>query len=362
MEMHADFGVWMKAVDPREDLDRLTRRWEGLVEVINECDVDVVDHLIRRHFGLSDGNRDMKEWFEQELKTANPFLDLDNAENELTTLASACLAVLMETSKSKWRSHSALAIASTAMRGRRKGRGPIKLADRAYSVLVRDGEAIRQRKPLKSSDPIRAVELDIADKLAETQFSDDDQAKAAITHIVKETAKQITAVKREAMKAVNTLTKHIDMKDEELEILWWAFNEFSEGRQMTFKSLKPAERPVVVGSELAGKTRMLPGPVSARALMAGTGLTTKTKHPISAAIDACDAEWLSTQESSEASDLTPVLAAVSERLRTGKINVWAASWASVTGLDESLNISETEIAGQMYDEVLFLRSRRELAS
>ena len=100
MEMHADFGIWMKAVDPREDLDWLTRRWEGLVQVIKECDVDVVDHLTRRHFGLSDGNSDIKEWFEQELKTANPFLDLDNAENELTTLASACLAVLMETPKS----------------------------------------------------------------------------------------------------------------------------------------------------------------------------------------------------------------------------------------------------------------------
>ena len=297
MEMHADFGVWMKAVEPREDLDQLTRRWGGLVQVIKECDVDVVDHLTRRHFGLSDGNSDIKEWFEQELKTANPFLDLDNAENELTTLASACLAVLMETPKSKWRSHSALAIASTAMRDRRKGRGPIELADRAYSVLAREGEAIRQRKPLNSSDPIPAVKLDIADKLAETQFPDDDQAKSAITHIVKETAKQITAVKREAMTAVNTLRKHIDMKDEELEILWWAFNEFSEGRQMDVQIPQP---PRKTGGCLGQNLQARPGCCLALylqgALMAGTGLKAKTKHTISAAIDACDAEWLSTPE------------------------------------------------------------------
>ena len=268
----------------------------------------------------------------------------------------------MDTPKSEWRSHAALAIASAAMRGRREGRGPTNLADRAYGVLVHDGEAIRRRKSLKPSTSIPAVKLDVADKLAETQFPDDSQAKAAITHIVEETAKAITAAKREARTAVNALTHHIHMKDEELELLWWAFNKVSEGRDKTFKSLKPAERPVVVGLELAGKIRMLPGPASAKALIAGTGLNAKTTHAISAVIDACDADWLSAQESGDASDLTPVHAAASERLRTGKTKVWAASWASVTGLDEALDLSETEIAGQAYDEALYLRSRRALSS
>lgn len=362
MEMHTDFGVWMKAIDLSEDLDRLTKRWDGVVVVVGECNVDVVDHLTRRHFGLSDGDSDTKKWFEQKLKAANPFLDLGNAENELATIASACLAILMDTPKSQWRSHVSLAIASAAMRGRREGRGPIKLADRAYGVLVCDGEAIRRRKPLKPSISISAVKLDVAEKLAETQFPDNDQAKAAITHIVEKTTKAITAAKHEAIAAVNALTHHIDMKDEELELLWWAFNKVSEGRDKTFKSLKPAERPVVVGLELAGKTRILPGPASANALMAGTGLNAKTKHAISAAIDACDADWLSAQGSGDASDLTPMHAAASERLRTGKAKVWAASWASVTGLDEALDLSETEIAGQAYAEALYLRSRRELSS
>ena len=72
MEMHTDFGVWMKAIDPSEDLDRLTKRWDGLVAVISECAVDLVDHLTRRHFGLSDGDNDTKEWFEPCLSGCNP--------------------------------------------------------------------------------------------------------------------------------------------------------------------------------------------------------------------------------------------------------------------------------------------------
>jgi hypothetical protein len=152
------------------------------------------------------------------------------------------------------------------------------------------------------------------------------------------------------------------MKDEELELLWWAFNKVSGDRDKTFKSLKPAERPVVVGSELAGKIRILPGPASANALMVSTGLNAKTTHTISAAIDACDVDWLNAQESGDASDLTPVHAAASERLRTGKTKVWAASWASVTGLDEALDLSETKIASQTYSEALYLRSRKTLSS
>ena len=360
MEMHEDFGPWIKKVDPTGDTETLDNRWKGTVAVLEKLDVDLVDHLTCRHYNISSASNDSAELFESTHKDANPFLNIADAENELRILASAALASAID-QDSQWSDHIALTVLSADLEGHREPASPIDLAGRAKHRVLISGEALRRRKVLKAASTLTTGKFNFSGKVPEgVGLQDHEAALAVLTDIATQMSSELTKVRREARTAVASLTSHIDMKDEELELLWWLFSEVSETRNRPFKELHPAERGLVAGVELAGKLRRVPGPASTPSLLMRVGLDSNAMHKLSDAVDACDSEWVNEYHRNGSSAVTPVHAALAERLRVGKTGGWVAGWSSVVGCDAELSLSEQALAIQTYLEAGYLRSRLDM--
>lgn len=357
MEMHESFGPWIRSIDPTGNTEGLTNRWSGTVATVKALDVEVIDHLVRRHYGLNTMGEVGAEVFENAHKIANPFLEIDRAANELRLLASACLAVILD-SDMDWSDHAAMAVMAADLDGRRDGQATINLRERARRRAAQSGEALRRRRPISTAMSNASGKFDFAEKLtAEGGLDDHETATVVLSDIAAKITMELTKVRREARNAVVALIEHIDMKDEELELLWWVFNEASETRDKAFKALKPAERGLVAGVELAKKLRLLPGPTSTPALLARMGVSAKTAHALTSAVDACDSDWIRTLNLVDVNALTPVHAALAERLRVGKTTKWAVGWSSVAQCDVELEFPEHGLAVQSYLEAVYLRSR-----
>jgi hypothetical protein len=150
------------------------------------------------------------------------------------------------------------------------------------------------------------------------------------------------------------INDYVTMQDEELQMLWWLFGGRSAELDRAFEAVPAEAQPFVFGTDLANITAVMPGPVSAKAMLSRAGVKEKKKTSVPDAVNGCDAAWLDgLLAGDEPSPITqPLHFAVKRKLETGEDTAWIAGWAAVAGIDAKYSLPALSLSNYFYRERL----------
>ena len=124
-----------------------------------------------------------------------------------------------------------------------------------------------------------------------------------------------------------------------------------------FSAIAADAQPLVLSTELAAITEILPGPASIKGLLSRAGLKDRKKLTLAAAVNAVPLNWAKTiAEEEEFSPVTtPLHFALTRRLETGgDDDSWVANWASVSEIPATHDMSGLALGVQFYRERLLV--------
>jgi hypothetical protein len=342
--MHPDFARWYGEVSM--DGTGRAERWSGIEKLASDPDGTLVEVLVRLAFGTKappSGNKEPR--LAEKLAVFHAAFHNDDepydatAAREVQVLAASALVHLFGSYPL-----APLAVATAAAAGARKPDLPMNLTGLAETAIRMLGDARRIRPKLS-------------------------ELEAELVEIPSTTSDVIEDLRTSVEKAVQTMAErlnfsmqqmgsYIQVADEELQMLWWLVNGFSQDLGLPFEKVGAAARPLVFGKELADRTAEPPGPVAIGALLSRAGLKSNGKVGIISAIGALDDSWVTDAvRDVDASPVTsPIHFALEKRVETGAGNAWVAGWAAIAGLPEDLGAAPSVLGKLFYRERLLLKS------
>ena len=165
-----------------------------------------------------------------------------------------------------------------------------------------------------------------------------------------------------APRALPPITRRFEALEEEVDVLWWAFGEFSQLADKPFKSLPEHAAACVAGIELASHTALrAPIPASrailSRILQTRADKETDLGRALPAAVKVIGEQWMDTRP--DGHPLLPVLSSLDEYLSVGRKPVWKESVAARWGADPARATSVLDLAEQVTREILLARGLTE---
>jgi hypothetical protein len=144
------------------------------------------------------------------------------------------------------------------------------------------------------------------------------------------------------------------LQDEEIEILWWLVTGWSETTGKSFDEIPVDARSIFLSAELSMKCRQPMEMPGIRAILSRAGVNSSSSCTISSAINACGTDSIKRlqQPGKTCATITPIILGMERAIETGCNDDWIASWAGVTGIDSTKEVSSLEIATQFYRELI----------
>lgn len=244
------------------------------------------------------------------------------------------------------------------MNGARSPKLPMDLSGLAEKAIGRIANTNRRRPNLTEHSKPTVGKIDFAQAKAKmVQPLDWNGVQAAFDSAAEIVRTTLLPIVRESTAALMSVSRFIKLQDEELQMLWWVIGGRSEDRNIPFKGVTAKQKPLVFAKELADSTEFLPGPSSAKALLARAGLKEGGgKITIPAAVNASDVDWLaSLGVQADISPVSmPVHSAIFRKLETGDKTSWISGWTAVTGIRQDYSLSALTLGNLFYRERLLI--------
>ena len=145
-----------------------------------------------------------------------------------------------------------------------------------------------------------------------------------------------------------------------MQMLWWLIGERSWQLDCNLSEVSDGIRPLLIAEELAGITRILPGPLSIQSLFARAGVVATEETPLTQQIAAvtADSEQLRkiVPETSVSSLLYPLHFGIERQMENGPGDQWVTAWRNKTGLSDALALRPIDFATQAYRERLLFNT------
>lgn len=355
--MLPDFPNWCASTGIGDAADVHHRRWNAIATCAVSAKVDTIETLLRLSFQTKqqpDGTMviDIREAIRQ----ADPPASLPN-DYQLQVLAATALIIIMNAGGSLG-ARAALAVTTTAGFGRTAPDLPMDILGLAKVQLGIIANKLRNRTaiPLFESGP--PIDLDpSATKLKDAGWTNNWQpaaeALASLTGPINDSLKVVVTAQNAMIRKLNGT---LAMQDEELNMLWWLTNAYSNDLQMPFRDIVEQRRPLLYAKELADLTAFLPGPASAQALLSRAGLDGRPQT-IAAAVNDSPMAWAQPLigEKQPSPISTPVHFAMARAAETGSGNDWIGNWNAITQLDAHAPIKSLTLGTLFYRERLLMR-------
>jgi hypothetical protein len=210
-----------------------------------------------------------------------------------------------------------------------------------------DSEALRVRTP----NSAHAEHRKIAALLEEHKAAFAEAPAPPLAQALQKTLQQV-------VKTIAVLTTEQDRQSEETNVLWWLFSETSRDLREHVGQLTPPVAAVVLGSELADCTRLLPAVFSASGLLRAA--LQRNLHvndqPIRLvdAINALPRKWR--ESAPQADDSTPLLLGIKKSLETDGVDDWLPVYRKAAGQSAELGLPAPTLALQSYHERMLVRA------
>lgn len=358
-----DFAKLYREVSLEEDRERLERRFKGVLTLTKSPSFDDVEAIIRTAFHTKQANSpDEIARIRKAFLEADEIFAMDGNDRELQVLCAQALSTLMERDDDI-SALAALAVTTTAMNGARSLEVPLDLPALAEQAIWRMSEHGRSRPILSERLKLSTPKIDFtAAKEKVQQNWTSPGVQAGLDAVSESVRSALTSINKEVSGLFALFARLIALQDEELQMLWWAIGQRSSDADISFDNVAVEKRPLLFAKELADSTEFLPGPRSAKALLARAGLKEGGKKiTIPQAVNACDADWLSSLAvSANASAVSlPIHFAVFRKLETGEETAWIPGWAAVAGVGADYSLPPLSLGFLFYRERLIARRVKE---
>lgn len=380
--MHPMFADWYRLADLKPEAETLEKRWQAITAVQESASVAEWLDLVRLFVGRPQREVTYSAPFAQRFKDHDPVFPLLNNDLELQVLAGAALMQLLE-DPSDAADAVALALVSVDCRGRGV-HGPISSAVATARSYLAD-EAIRMREdeapqpaqftPVRlQGQPFKDIE-NLSIESIQGHWSYADARLRDVANWNNELLSAVKALHTAASKmadAINTALKEVAQPREssairalreETNVLWWLFGERSRDLDAHLKEVGLPGACLIVAKELVDITTILPGPVSARAVL-GKALMNAGKVPstvkLQDAVNRSPREWreswMASVDVAPVADLVPVHRAVYRSLETDDDRAWVPAYNKGAAVKANLSLAPLDFSHQVYEEGLLLRA------
>lgn len=358
LPMHEDFARWYGAVSLGDDHARRESRWEGVSSIVRDANRSTVEGLLRlAHPSRHLPEADVVEAIRGAFRATDSSFEMSGNDRELQILAGVCLAALMDREEDVG-AVAALSATTTGFGGARRPDIPMDLGALGETAIVRLGNAKRKRPSLAaySTAPRRIGLTNVSTEVSAQQtWESVDEAVKIIIAKTRDAMKQIAQTHADAVRAIDCVLR---MQDEELQMLWWLTGQRSWDLDCPFDAIAADALPLVLATELADNTEVLPGPPSVKGILSRAGLTDGENVRIAGAVNAADSDWLRTlvTESDPSFVSTPLHAAIKRQQETGPGEEWVAGWAASAGVNANYALSGLALGNLFYRERVLLGS------
>jgi len=334
--MHDYFGEWYRAAGiPPESLP-LAERWKA-VDAFKPNSADVA-LLAQLFFQLTLSDSSFPESFRKALHDTDVTMPMAGNDNELVVLAGAELIDTIEEGERDLADFSALCLVCAGAQNLRQNPLVLDIPDRAAKYLKKRSE--NRAKPVKDSP--------------ETKLFD------ALT--------AVGAPHSELAAEFRKLQLRFPLVDEETNILWWLVGETSRDLDRRWGELDAGAVCSIGAAELADLTKVLPGPIAARAFLDRAVRSERKKVPTSISIAEVvvetPKEWREKRHKTpipnELAGLLPIHQAMTLSLQADDDGAWRNIFKTSTKLPTSAKGSPDAVAYQIYLEHLTVRSFAEM--
>jgi hypothetical protein len=360
--MHKYFADWYRVAGLEPKADDLPKRWAGVEECLKSLNNTRALDLARMFLGSATTSAASKEQFATVFQAADAAFPMRDNDLELRVLAGSAAAQYLETKRSAAGDTLGLAIVAGACPSLRS---PVLLPDIVTittNYLFQEGLKMRSHydppeiKFAKADQPLAEVKPIAAQ-------GNVPNTVAALEKPLQNLQAGVEVVAKSANNAVSNLDQMIQSLQEQTDVLWWLFGGNSRDLSRPYSKFKKVEGCLVAGKELADLTKLLPGFVSAPAVLDKILSCTEAAGdtvPFEAVINTAAGDWKAKcLESAEPTldDLAPIHHAFR---KSTEGNTWIKAFESTSGVKvKKANPTPVDLAVQMYQERLLQRAVRE---
>jgi hypothetical protein len=184
-----------------------------------------------------------------------------------------------------------------------------------------------------------------------------------LVDILNEMASGYSLALKQAKQSIEQLIHTVNVREEEVAILWWLQAHFSRDVEKPFSELGYLSGTIIFPMELADLTKFVPGPESAvailiRALQLAGAPSSSEETTIANAINSTSREWrerTSGEISVESSGLlTPILLAIHKSLATQGREEWLPVYENVCDIPVNKPFALIPLSLQLFHERMLL--------
>jgi hypothetical protein len=336
--MNQNFGDWYRiaGIEPSDEL--LHRRWTGAAGFAADSSaVDVLSLVgILCRLPHAEGT---EQRFRQAFLAADTAFSMHGNNVELSCLAGATLAEILESRPADLADVAGLALVCSDFRGLRRTALLPEIIEMAENYLAE--RSSRLRADTTVPEPPR--------------LSGDEELRTIVT--------SLNAIGD----AVRVLGVDRQLRAEESDILWWLEAEYSRDLEIPLRLARWPAAAIHVGKELCDIIRILPGPYPipaflSRALSAATtGTRSRKAVPLCEAVAGFDqASCRLPVLNSDLAPHCPVLRALTEFRELGSSDHWLTTFSAAMGIRAEVEVSPLDLALQSCRELLLERAARGL--
>jgi hypothetical protein len=334
--MHDYFGEWYRTAGIPPESVPLAERWNA-IEEYGPASADVA-LLTQLFFELTLSDASFPQTFRKALHDVDVTLPMRDNDNEMIVLAGAELINLIE-------------------------RGERELADFAALCLVCAGAQNLRRNPLVPDIPDRAAQyLKKRSEHREAFVKDSPQGKVFDGLTAAGGPYSDLAIE------FRKLQLRFPLVDEETNMLWWLMGGTSGDLNRRWGELEVGAVCAIGAAELARLTRVLPGPIAARAFLDRAVRSERKKIPVSISIaevvSGTPKEWREkyhqTPVVNRLTGLLPIHQAMTLSLQAQDNGAWRPVFNTSTKILATAKAAPDSVAYQIYLEHLTARSFAEM--
>lgn len=330
--MHGYFGEWYLAAGITPESVPLAERWKAVEKFSpNATDVALLTQLF---FQLTLSDSSFPETFRKTLHDTDVTMPMSGNDNELIVLAGTELIDLIE-------------------------RGERDLADFAALCLVCGGAQNLRQNPLVPDIPERATRY-----LKKRSENRADPVKESPETKLFDALTAVGVPHSELAGEFRKMQLRLPLVDEETNMLWWLVGDTSRDLDRRWSELDAGAVCSVGAAELADLTKVLPGPVAARAFLDRAVRSERKKVPTSLSIaevvSDTPKEWREKRHKTpipnELAGLLPIHQAMTLSVQADDDSAWRKVFKNSTKIPASAKGSPDAVAYQIYLEHLTARS------
>jgi hypothetical protein len=361
--MHTKFAEWLNITNPNPSEDLINKRSASITAYLAEADATNALEIIRIFFKKPVKNQDIKESF------LKHFTDQDTSflkkDADVQLLAGITIAELLENKKGTLADTVALAVSCISFQEMIRDLIVPDILDACRTYLHQRSDSLRNILTLPALNP-QKVPVETKDIQAKINESSSDYA-GQIAEIVKtlpkigtSSEKAVSALASQITTTVTSLSRALDLQREETNMLWWVFGGYSGDLDVPFVDLGPAI-PIIGAKELSTLTRVIPGPVSIKALLRKIVDESQLQADITieSSLNACKPEWLQSwinqREIKGIGDICYIHYAGQTSKELGQANTWTDLFNKQAPVKANDTLDPIKLALQVYREASLLK-------